>query len=144
MLNECGFYNCKKPISYKICSLLISLTTKPSEYDQIIPKIESWVEYVLCEHLTTVDELVDGVSYVAWDDGGSYTNIGRFFKEFRNAPHRSEQARPFVTQLCSHVLRWFAVTSVETLSRESYGGLIASYGGKGFIRAASFVGHLIE
>ena len=143
MSNGPDFHNCKSPISSKICSLLFSLTNKPSEYHQIIPKIEYWIEYVLCEHFTTVDELVDGVSCMAWWSGGSYEGIARFFKEFRDAPRRSEQARSFVTQLCSHVLRWFAITSVESLSMNNYSGSIASGGGYGFIRAASFVGHCI-
>jgi len=140
------FHNCKNPISIKIRRLLISLTTKPSEYDKITPKIEFWIEYVLREQFTTVDELVEGVSLVAWERGGSYSNVGRFFKEFRDAPHRSEQARSFITQLCSHVLRWFAIASVESgLSMTPYdGGPISSGGGEGFVRAASFVGHLIE
>ena len=140
------FHNCKNPISIKIRRLLISLTTKPSEYDKITPKIEYWIEYVLREEFTTVDELVEGVSWVAWTSGGPYSNVGRFFKEFRDAPHRSEQARSFVTQLCSHVLRWFAIASVESdLSMTPYnGGPISSGGGNGFVRAASFVGHLIE
>jgi len=112
MSNERSFHNCKKPISYKIRSLLVSLTTKPSEYDQITPKIEYWIEYVLREHLTTVDELVEGVSYVAWEDGGSYTNVGRFFKEFRDVPHRSEQVRSFVHKRspCFLMLPGYALT----------------------------------
>ena len=138
-----GFHNCKSPISNKIRSLLIFLTNKPSEYDRITPKIEYWIEYVLREHFTTVDALVEGVSYVAWDNGGSYEGVARFLKEFRDAPRRSEQARSFITQLCSHVLHWFAITSVESLSMGQYCGSIASGGGYGFIRAASFVGHLI-
>jgi len=83
---------------------------------------------------------------MAWEDGGSFANVGRFLKEFRDAPHCSEQARSFVNQLCSHVLRWFAVVSVEHHQdpTESYGGVIVRRGAKGFIRAASFVGHLIE
>ena len=92
----------------------------------------------------TVDELVEGVSYVAWEGGGSYVSVGRFLKEFRDAPHRSERAGSFVTRLCSHVLRWFAIASAEDLGMERYGSLVASGGGNGFVRAASLVGHLIE
>ena len=140
-----NFHNCKGPISNKIRRLLTYLTAKPSEYDKITPKIEYWIEYVLRERFVTVDELVEGVSCIAWEGGGSYASVGRFLKEFRDAPHRSEQARYFVTQLCSHVLRWFAIASVENLAMVSCGGSIANNsGGKGFIRAASFVGRLIE
>ena len=140
-----NFHNCKGPISDKIRYLLTYLTKKPSEYDTITPRIEYWIEYVLRERFTTVDELVEGVSYVAWEGEGSYASVGRFLKEFRDAPHRSEQARSFVTQLCSHILRWFAITSVENLAMVSYNGSIANNsGGRGFLRAASFVGHLIE
>jgi len=138
------FHNCKEPITNKIRYLLTSLTMKPSEYDKITPKIEFWIEYVLCEEFTTVDELVEGVSWMVWERGGSYSNVGRFLKEFHDAPSRSEQGRSFVIQLCSHVLRWFAITSVERLGMGSSGGLIASGGGDGFVRAASFVGHLVE
>ena len=143
MSNKPGLHNRQDPISSKICSLLISLTKKPLEYDQITPKIEYWIEYVLRERFMTVDELVEGVSYVAWEDGGSYASVGRFLKEFRDAPHSSEQARSFVTQLCPRVLRWFAIASVENLSTGRYNSTIASGGGNGFIRAASFIGHLI-
>jgi len=139
-----NFHNCKDPILHKIRFQLTCLASKPLEYDKITPRIEYWIEYVLRERFTTVDELVEGVSCMAWESGGSYSGIGRFFKEFHDAPHRSEQARSFVTQLCSHVLRWFAIASVEYLSVTLRSGSIASGGGPGFIRAASFVGHLIE
>lgn len=130
----------------KIRSLLVSLTTVPSEYDKIAPKVEHWIEYVLREQFTTVDELVEGVSQVAWDGGIAYTNIARFFKEFADTPNRTEQARSFVYKLCEHVLRWFAIASVGDLPTNpySFSGSVASGGGNGFIGAASFVGHLIE
>ena len=141
--NRPDFRNSRYPILSKIRYLLITLTLMPSEYDQLTPKIEHWIEYVLRERFATVDELVEGVSYVAWEDGGSYASLGRFLKEFHDAPHRSGQARSFVTELCSHVLRWFAIASVENLSTGRYNSTIASGGGNGFIRAASFIGHLI-
>jgi len=150
MSNGADFHNCKNPILLKIRSLLISLThvdLSEDAYDRITEKIEYWIEYVLRERFMTVDELVEGVSYVAWEDGGSFANVGRFLKEFRNVPHCSEQARfDIVNRLCSHVLRWFAVASVEhhINPKQSCGGIIASRGPTGFIRAASFVGHLIE
>ena len=142
MTMQPGFHNRGHYIALKICSLFTSLTRAPSEYDEIAPKIEYWIEYVLREQFTTVDELVEGVSCVPWDQGGSCASIARFLKEFRDAPHRSEQARPFVDKLCVHVLRWFAIASVEDLSWNS--GCIARGNGSGFVRAASFVGHLIE
>ena len=144
MSNKAGFHNCKDPISSKIRYLLIKLTKEPSKYNRITQNLEFWIEYVLREHIMTVDELVEGVSYVAWEDGGSFENVGRFLKEFRDAPHRSEQARSFVTQLCPHILRWFAVASIDLFPMDPLNSVIASRGGKGFIRAASFVGHLIE
>ena len=144
MLSRPSLHNCQGPISSNILGLLVSLAGKPSEYDQIAPKIEYWIEYVLRENFVTVDELVEEVSYTAWEGSGSFASVARFFKEFRDAPHRSEQARSFVTQLCPHVLRWFAIASVESLPMTRPFGPIASNGGCGFIRAASFVGHLIE
>ena len=147
MPNKAGFHNRKNPILSKIRSLLISLTNEPSKYhDRIIQNIEYWIKYALREDFMTVDELAEGVSCVAWEDGGSYASVGRFLKEFRDAPHRSEQARSFVTQLCSHVLRWFAIASAEDPSDDPYEqpDRVARRGGWGFVRAASFVGHLIE
>ena len=133
----------KGPICSKIRSLLIFLTREPSKYDEIAPKIEYWIEYVLCEQFVTVDELVVGVSEVAWDGGGS--SAGRFLREFHDAPQRSGQARSFVAQLCTYVLRWFAIACAEDLYMiDGYGSSILSNWGPSFIRAASFVGHLIE
>ena len=135
----------KGPICSKIRYLLIFLTKAPSRYDEIAQKIEYWIEYVLCEQFATVDELVEGVSEVAWQKDGSFTSVGRFFKEFHDAPQRSGQARSFVVQLCTYVLRWFAIACVEDLQMHSgYGPEILSDRGPGFIRAASFVGNLIE
>ena len=144
MTTQPGFHNRRPHIASKIRSLLISLTKEPSEYDRITPKIEFWIEYVLRERFTTVDELVEDVSYVAWDQGGScVSGIGRFLREFYDAPHRSEQARSFVDKLCEYVLRWFAIAGAED-SYKCNDASITSGGGHGFIRAALFVGYLIE
>ena len=144
MDQEPGFHNRGHHIALKISSLLIFLTNHdtPSDYNNITPKIEFWIEYALREGFTTVDELVKGVSCMAWDQGGSCANVGRFLKEFRDAPQRSEQAVSFVDKFCEHVLRWFAVASAENLKWVS--GSIARRGGNGFVRAASLVGYLIE
>ena len=136
--------NRKGPICSKIRSLLIFLTKAPAEYDEIAPMIEYWIEYVLREQFATVDELVEGVSGVAWDGGGSFISVVRFLKEFYDAPQRSEQARSFVVQLCTYVLRWFAIACVEGLWMDSRYVSTLSLSGHAFIRAASFVGHLIE
>ena len=137
-----GFHNRRPHITSKILSLIAFLINEPSEYDKITPKIEYWIEYVLCERFVTVDELVEDMAYVAWEQGGSFASVGRFLKEFLDAPHRSEQARSFVVKLCEHILRLFAIAAVE----DSYqaGTAIASNYGSGFIRAASFVGYLVE
>lgn len=143
MAAQPGPHNRRSHIASKIRSLLISLTNKPSKYDEIAPKIEFWIEYVLRERFATVDELVEDISHVAWEQGGSYANVGRFLKEFYDAPRRSGQARSFVGKLCEHVLRWFAIAAAE----DSYTGdtdTIASGGGAGFLRAASLIGYLIE
>ena len=141
-----GYHNRKGPICSKIRSLLISLANEPSKYDELAAKIEYWIEYVLREQFSTVDELVEGLSGVAWDNGSSCASVGRFFKEFHDAPHRSERARSFVTQLCTQVLRWFAIASVEDLWTNSppYAYFIMRGGASGFVQAASFVGYLIK
>ena len=143
MTQEPGFHHRGPYIASKIRSLLMALTNVPSDYDKITPKIEFWIEYVLRERFTTVDELVEGVSRVAWDEGGSYDGVTRFLKEFRDAPHCSEQARSFVDSLCEHVLRWFTIASAEDLVSWGW-GMVVKGGGNGLIRAASFVAHLIE
>ena len=140
-----GFHNRGHHISLKICSLLASFPQAPSECDKTAQNIEFWIEYVLREQFTTVDELVEGVSYVAWHDGPSYPSVGWFLKEFRDAPHRSEQARSFVDKLCEHILRWFAIAAAEDLGRcDARTSVMIGDGGRGLMRAASFVGHLIE
>ena len=139
-----GYHNRREPICSKIRSLLITLANGSSNYDNITTLIEYWIEYVLSEGFVTVDELVEGVSGVAWDGvKGSYASVGRFLKEFRDSPHRSEQARSFVHQFCPYVLRWFAIASTEDLGSNSR-GRISNNGRSGFTSAASFVGHLIE
>jgi len=134
--------NLQPVLAQKICNLLYDLG--PSTYDEIAPKVEYWIEYVLAEHFTTTDGLVQRVSPMAWDSRGSHSDISRFLKEFRDAPHRSEQARSFVDKLCPLVLRWFAIASVENLRMGDHWSNVATFGGNTFIRAASFVGHLIE
>ena len=138
-----GLHNRRAHLTSKIRSLLISIAKAPSEYDNITPKVEYWIEYALREQFATVDVLVEDVSYVAWDQYGYHTSVVRFLREFYDAPRRSEQARSFVVKLCEHVLRWFAMAATE----DSYladSNSVASGGGPGLIYAASFVGNLIE
>ena len=112
----------KKHVCMQICSLLISLTTHPSEYDDISLKIEYWIEYVLHEEFLTVEELVEGVSYVAWNTNSQFfAGVGKFLKEFYDAPHYSKQARTFVAQMYFHVLWWFVIASVEDVSHNDLG-----------------------
>ena len=137
-----GYHNRQLVLATSICSLLYNLC--PSKYDEIAQRIEYWIEYAITEQFTTIDDLVERISPVAWNASGSHSDISRFLKEFRDAPHRSEGAKFFVDKLCLHVLRWFAIASVENLSMSWSGGSIPVGGGEGFIRAASFVGHLIK
>lgn len=145
MANTASFHNRQPCITSKIRSLLASLTEDSSANDKITPKIEYWIEYVLYEEFTTVNELAEGVSTVVWDlNDPCARSVVRFLKEFHSAPNRTRQARSFVDELCERILRWFAMASVEDLGRNNYPGLVAASGGYGFIRAASFVGYLIE
>ena len=142
MSTQPGYYRRQKPILSKIYSLLCSLD--PSTYDEVAPKVEFWIEYALAEHSTTIDELVEKVSLSAWRCV-SHPSVMRFLKEFRDAPHRSEQVKSFVDELCPHVLWWFAVASAGNLSvAQCYLFCVPRGGGAGFVCAASFVGHLIE
>ena len=141
MVDKPGFHNRGDHIASKIRSLFARLIAEPSNHDKITPKIEFWIEYVLRERFTTVDELVEGLSCMVWDS--SHASVVPFLKEFHDASHRSEQARSFVDKLCEHILRWFAIASVEDL-RSCTWGSVARGGENGFAHAASFIGHLIE
>jgi allophanate hydrolase subunit 1 len=83
-----GWHNRWPVLAAKIRSLLYSLS--PSTNDETAPKIQYWIEYVIAEEFTTIDDLVERVSSVAWGYRGSRSNISRFLKELRDAPHRSE------------------------------------------------------
>jgi hypothetical protein len=136
-----GYHNRQHALATKICSLLSSLNS--STYDEIAPKIEYWIEYVITEQFTTISDLVERVSSVAWGVG-SYFDISRFLKEFRDAPHRSESMRSFVDQLCTHVLRWFAIAATEDLSNCWNNSSVTNGGWGSFACAASFVGFLAQ
>ena len=84
------------------------------------------------------------MSYVAWDDGGDFANVGRFLKEFHDAHRFSWLVNTFVPRLGWYVLRWFAIALLEDLWASSGSGSVSKGGAPGFIRAASFVGHLIR
>ena len=142
MSNNSEYENRLTVLAGNICGLFCDLD--PSTYDEITPKIEFWVDYVLDERLATTADLADRVSSMAWDSRGSKSDVSRFLKEFRDAPHRSQQARSFVDELCSSVLQWFPVASSEDLWANWTSALVSKSGGPGFIRAASFMGHLIE
>ena len=132
-------------IALKIRTFLASLPPERPECDEITPKIKFWIDYALDEKFTTVDELSEGVSYVAWGHCSSYTSIARFLKEFRDESKGSEQARSFVDKLCEYILRWFAVASVEKLSPNKYLDLVGgSAKGTDLIGAACLIGSLIE
>ena len=144
-----GYHRRGSAIGAKIYTLLSSLTQ--STYNEISPKIEFWIEYALSEQSIRADDLVQHLSYLPWNCYGSGPVVARFLREFREAPHRSKKVRSFVDKLCSRVLRWFAAASAEglsaTISVDQYGYErpgVAVGGGEGFIRAASFVGSLIE
>jgi len=142
MSNGYNYGKLQPILAEKICNLFYDLG--PSTYDETAPKIEYWIEYVLTEDFIATDDLLGRVSPMAWSTRGSHSDISRFLKEFRDAPHRSDQVRSFVDKLCRLVLRWFAIASAEHLRMDDHYSNVATLGGNTFIRAASFVGHLIE
>lgn len=129
-------------IGAKIRSLLCSLG--PSTYEEISPKIEYWIEYVLAEQSVNTEDLVEQLSSVAWEHQSSGAVIARFLKEFRDTPRRSEQAKSCVDGMCSRVLLWFAAASAEDIPYYSGPLIVGTSGSNSFRKAASFVGHLIE
>ena len=141
MPNESSVH-ARRLITDNICHLLNSL--KSSTYDEIAPKAEYWIEFVLTESFTTIDDLVERISPVVWENRCYSSQVSRFLKEFYNAPHRSERMKSFVDELCLYILRWFAVASTEDLWNNWETSPVSKCGGPGFIRAASFVGHLIR
>ncbi|KAF9652108.1 hypothetical protein BDM02DRAFT_3109504 [Thelephora ganbajun] len=146
MPNGPGYHNRQLGIAANVRGLLHSLS--PSTYDEIAPKIEYWIDYAIIERFTTAKSLAELVSSMAWESVDSGWEVSRFLKEFRDAPHRPEQVRSFVDDLCLHILRWFAVASADRLQWNHYcyhsDNSVTSGGSPGFIHAASFVGHLIE
>ncbi|KAF9649249.1 hypothetical protein BDM02DRAFT_3186425 [Thelephora ganbajun] len=146
MPNGPGYHNRQLGLAANLRGLLLSLS--PSTYDKIAPEIEYWIDYAITERFTTAKNLAELVSSVAWEGAGSKSEVSRFLKEFRDEPHRPEQVRSFVDDLCLHTLRWFAVASADRLQMDHYrchhDDSVASHGSLGFIQAASLVGHLIE
>ena len=140
MSNGPGFHNRQAVLATTVYNLLYDLG--PSTYDEIAPTIEYWIKYGITERFTTIENLMERVSPVAWNDRGSHSHISRFLKEFREAPRRAEQMRSFIDELCLYILRWFSVASADDFRVDRYAGLVSRSGGVGFIRAASFVGHL--
>jgi hypothetical protein len=131
-----GYHNRQPILAANIYNLLSSIS--PSTYDEIAPKIEYWVDYVITEQFMTTDDLVERVSSVAWENRASHSEILRFLKDFRDTPHRSEGVRSFVTQFCTHVLRWFAIAAAEDFSTHWGTSSVAS-GGWGRLYASGEV-----
>ena len=142
MSNKTDPQNRQAVAALHVCNMLYDLNS--SSYDEVLPKLEFWIEYVLDEGFTTTTDLADRVSCVAWEDRGSHSDISRFLREFRDAPHRSEQARTFVDELCHLVLRWFSIASAEDVWTNWGEALVSKRGGPGFMHSALFIGHLIE
>jgi hypothetical protein len=142
MFSETDYQNRRLVLASNICNLLHNLS--PSTYDEIAPKLDFWIEYVLEEQFTTTDDLANRLSRVAWEKNGSHSDISRFLREFHDAPNRSERARTFVGELCHSIIQWFSIASAEDLWSSWSEGLVSKDGGPGFIHAAAFVGYLIE
>ena len=135
--------SCRSVLAENIYSLLIPLDSPT--YDEISPKIEYWIEFVLTGWFTTIfDHLEEGVLSVAWESRGSHLDISRSLREYRDAPHRSGQTRPVVDELCLRVLRWFTVASAEDLWKSWQTNPVSKRGRPGFVYASSFLGRLIE
>jgi len=147
MSAEPGYHRRGEIIGPKIYSLLSQLS--PSTYSETTPIIEYWIEYALTGQSITADDLVKRLSLLIWEFRPSNVEIARFLKEFHDSPHRSEQAKSFVDEFCSHILLWFAAASLEDIIMcpdRWYTGYprVVRNGATGFIQAASFVGCIIE
>jgi hypothetical protein len=130
-------------VSGRIYLLLSCLDTQT--YDEVAPKIGYWFELALTQQLTTVDELVEYVSDVAWTIHHSPESFARFLQEFRDSSRRSAQARSFVDGLCTRVFQWFIAASAEDLKMDDARNRVAKKDeGRCFAESASVVGHLIK
>ena len=138
-----GYHHNRTVLATNISSLLRTLD--PSTYDEVAPKVEYWIEHVITERFMTADDLVEKLSPLAWElfPENRRSVIPRFLKEFRDAPNRSKGARSFVDKFCLRVLRWFTVAFAEDPSTHYTSSILLNKGG-GLVRAASFVGHLID
>ena len=129
-------------VSGRIYDLFSCLNTRT--YDKVAPTIEYWTELALTQQFTTVGELVELVSILAWSTSRCPASFARFLREFRDQPHRSFQARSFVDEFCTRVFWWFVAASVEDLGMNRYNASVTVGGEYGFMEAALFVGHLIQ
>jgi hypothetical protein len=92
------------------------------------------------------DDLVERVSAVAWAPCSSRSDISRFLKEFHDAPHRSERARSFVERVVPPRSSVVRDSCSRGPPRIAPGSPLCRrmVDWKASVRAASFVGHLIE
>ena len=139
--------NHRGTVGAEIHDLLASLT--PSAYGEVSSKIGLWIESTLTEQFMNADNLVEQLSSTPkWTFYPYASVVARFLKEFRDAPHRSEQAKYFVDELCARVLRWWAAASAENLASSALNQsrthrVVGGGGGDDFIHAASIVGSLV-
>ena len=138
-----GYDSCKDVLVSNVSRMLCFLY--PSTYDELAPKIEYWIEYIITEQFATPKDLAEQLSIIAWDCPDHDAGFPRFLKEFRDAPNRSESMISFVDELCLRVLRWFASASADSFRMDDDdSGLVPRGGGNGFVRAASFLGRLVK
>lgn len=142
-----GYYHHRRSvIGTKICHLLQRLLS--DSYESVSPSVGFWIEHALTEQSMDVDDLVEQVSFMAWTRYGFSRSVARFLREFRDAPHRSEKSKSFVDKFTSRVVLWFAAASAESLTmraidqNRTYAVTVGA--GEDFIRAASFVGYIVE
>ena len=137
-----SYQNRDTGVSAKIYNLLSYLNVET--YQEIVPKLEYWIEFAFSQQFTTAARLAEYVSAIAWVEHRSTASLARFLKELRDSPRRSVHAKSFVNELCTRAFWWFTAASAEDLKNWHCSHEVARGGGVGFIEAASFVGHLIE
>ena len=141
-LTAMSYQNRHIGVSETIYTLLFRLNTQT--YQEIVPKLEYWIEFAFSQQFTTIAKLVEHVSAIVWAYNKSPESIARFLKEFRGSPRQSAHARSFVDELCTRAFWWFTAASAEDLDMSWRDKGVAKRGGSGFVDAAAFVGRLIE
>ena len=95
----------KQDVIGEIRSRLWELDQKLPSYQRKTSETRYLIQYFLSEKLLTVDELVKGVSDIAWGKPTCSEILAKLLKELYDGPHQSEDIKSFVNTFFSDAVR---------------------------------------